>query len=1108
MMKSCLERNRCSVVILQRLYLRIALFVLATWSAAAHDNVQFRKLDSSNGLSLNGVTCIIQDSMGRMWIGTQEGLNLFDGYRVTTYMREVGNEHSLSGSWIKALYEDDSGNLWVGVNNGGVCRLDGDTERFSTYNLVSGEPDTSDDNNVLSLTGQGSILWIGSRGDGLVRLDPKTGDRVFYHHNPDDENSLSHNNVFAVQPDASDPRYLWVGTVGGLDRFDTQTGSFERHHVKSTVRAFCEETDQPGNLWLGTNTGLEFHNYQQDRHLYFEHDAEDAASLLSNRINDICEGEPGYLWIATQKGLNRLNLATKEFTASVHEPDNPHSLSLDLLTAVCRSRDGGIWAGARGGGVNYFFHTPFRNYHHKDQAWNLNRQNVTSLSVGNGLVIVAITGDGLKILDQRRDTVSHFKHDPENPNSLSNDVISTILPDPDLPSHYWVTNNRALDLLDIRSGKVQSFQPNPDQPEKGPSARIVVGLSLDPQHPRSLWITTMGGGLNLMNRKTESFTHWRHDPDDPKSLGDDNQISVYAEKGDYIWVGSYSQGIDRMKRGSDQFEHFPENLEDPRGLSHGLVTCFLRDARGRMWIGTGGGLNLFHAETRDFTRFFMNDGLPNETIYGILEDQDGMLWMSTNHGLSRLNPETLKFHNYDVNDGLQSNEFNQFSMAKSETGEMYFGGVNGLTVFDPSDFEAIATPPVMITRFLLSNEPVPVSSGDHPTPLEQPIGRASRITLNYRDAASFAFEFAALDFKNSSKSRYAYQLQPFETGWVETDARKRFAAYTNLNPGTYRFQVKAGQGGVWYDNVAGVEVVIKPVFWQTWWFKLVLISLAVLVLTVFLRHQAQGRVVAAQMQVNQRLRELDQMKDAFLANTSHELRTPLNGILGMAQLLNLGQLTGQQRGQLATITSSGNRLDQLLNEVMDSEQLNTGRLRIIKEPVHLTSFINPILDRHRKAADAKGLRFEVEALTDLPDHVVIDAGRVAQCLDHLISNAIKFTHEGYVKVSCGHTAFPGPPRLTFKVRDTGIGMSKEAQDRIFQRFEQEDMSESRSYGGIGLGLWISKVMADLMGGGLAVNSKVGSGSTFTLNVIAEAVDVKDAGDTSSQGGGQAVDLAS
>ncbi len=272
-------------------------------------------------------------------------------------------------------------------------------------------------------------------------------------------------------------------------------------------------------------------------------------------------------------------------------------------------------------------------------------------------------------------------------------------------------------------------------------------------------------------------------------------------------------------------------------------------------------------------------------------------------------------------------------------------------------------------------------------------------------------------------------------------------------------------------------------------------------------HRSLQQIIAAERSLREAAQS-DQHKSDLLRILSHELRTPLNGILGMAQLLNLGQLTGQQRGQLATITSSGNRLDQLLNEVMDSEQLNTGRLRIIKEPVHLTSFINPILDRHRKAADAKGLRFEVEALTDLPDHVVIDAGRVAQCLDHLISNAIKFTHEGYVKVSCGHTAFPGPPRLTFKVRDTGIGMSKEAQDRIFQRFEQEDMSESRSYGGIGLGLWISKVMADLMGGGLAVNSKVGSGSTFTLNVIAEAVDVKDAGDTSSQGGGQAVDLAS
>lgn len=254
----------------------------------------------------------------------------------------------------------------------------------------------------------------------------------------------------------------------------------------------------------------------------------------------------------------------------------------------------------------------------------------------------------------------------------------------------------------------------------------------------------------------------------------------------------------------------------------------------------------------------------------------------------------------------------------------------------------------------------------------------------------------------------------------------------------------------------------------------------------------------------------DQHKSDLLRILSHELRTPLNGVLGMAQLMSLGQLSSQQRAQLSTISASGNQLDQLISEVMDSERLNTGRLRIIKEPVQLTAFINATLDRHRKAADAKGLRFEVEALTDLPDQVVIDAGRVAQCLDHLLSNAVKFTNVGYVKVSCAHNALPGPPRLTFKVKDTGIGMPRAMLDHIFQRFAQEDMSESRSYGGMGLGLWTSKVMADLMGGSLGVNSRQGSGSTFTLNLIAEAVTTERTGTGASpqRTGGQAIDLAS
>lgn len=272
-------------------------------------------------------------------------------------------------------------------------------------------------------------------------------------------------------------------------------------------------------------------------------------------------------------------------------------------------------------------------------------------------------------------------------------------------------------------------------------------------------------------------------------------------------------------------------------------------------------------------------------------------------------------------------------------------------------------------------------------------------------------------------------------------------------------------------------------------------------------NRSLDQIMAVERSLNE-VAQSDENKSDLLRILSHELRTPLNGVLGMAQLLSLGQLTAQQRSQLATITESGNRLDALVNEVMDSEHLNTGRIRIIKEPVCLSSFISPIIDRHCEAANKKGVSFEVETLDDLPDQVVIDAGRVEQCLDHLISNAIKFTDHGYVKVGCTHTAHPGPPRLTFCVQDTGIGMSKDAQARIFQRFAQEDMSESRSYGGMGLGLWISNIMAELMGGGISVDSSPGAGSTFTLNLIAEEVTTEKASAGSAQGASQAVNLAS
>lgn len=226
-------------------------------------------------------------------------------------------------------------------------------------------------------------------------------------------------------------------------------------------------------------------------------------------------------------------------------------------------------------------------------------------------------------------------------------------------------------------------------------------------------------------------------------------------------------------------------------------------------------------------------------------------------------------------------------------------------------------------------------------------------------------------------------------------------------------------------------------------------------------------------------------KSDLLRILSHELRTPLNGVMGMAELMRLAPLPTPQRGQLDTLRASAGRLEELIGQVMDSERLEAGRLRIVKAPVVLSSVIAPILERHRPSAVEKGLTLRLEMAPTTPAVLVIDGDRFGRCLDHLISNAIKFTEKGGVTVTCAHDVQPGPPVLSVEVRDTGIGMSAETMASVFERFSQDNMTEARSYGGLGLGLWISRVSAELMGGDLTVESVVGEGSAFKLTLIAE-----------------------
>ncbi len=1064
------------------------------------NDVRFERISLEQGLSQSVVLCILQDSQGFMWFGTQDGLNRYDGYDFVVYKHDPEDPHSLSDGFVRAIYEDRSGALWIGTNTGGLDRLDRETEQFTHYQNVPDDPHSLSNDNVQSIyEDQAGVLWIGTNTGGLDRLvlseaeglDRETGQFIHYQNDPDDPHSLSNDNVQSIYEDQAG--VLWIGTNGGgLDRFDRDQETFVHHQAdpdnphslsSDNVQAIYE--GQAGVLWIGTgDAGLNRLDRETERFTHYQNDPGDPHSLSNDIVQSIYESQAGVLWIGTfGGGLNKHDRDTEQFVHYQNDPDDPHSLSSDAVWSIYQDGEGVFWIGTNGSGLNRY-----------------DRESAPGAGAGQFV---------------------HYQNDPDDPHSLSDDTVWSVYQDRE--GVLWVGTNAGLDRLVL--SEAEGFDPETEQFVHYPTLPV---LSMCHDREGTLWVGTLGGGLGTFDRESapgagaEQFVYYQNDPNDPHSLSDDTVVSVYEDREGVLWIGTFNGGLDRLDResapgaGAGQFVHYPNDPNDPHSLSHNTVLSIYQDREGVLWVGTaGGGLNKLDRATGTFTRYREKDGLPNDYVYGILEQDlspgggERSLWLSTNKGLSQFNSQTETFKNYDVRDGLQSNEFNMSAYHKSSSGEMFFGGIHGVNAFYPDDvIDNPTIPPVVITDFQLFNESVAVG-GD--SPLLKPIAETDEIRLSYQDDF-FSFEFAALHYAAPEENQYAYLMEGLDKDWNYVGTR-RFAGYTSVPPGEYTFRVKGSNSdGVWNEEGASVKVIIAPPFWQTWWFR---ISMAALVVGgVFGVFTLRVRTVEAQrrqleVQVNERTKELretlgqlerskeaaeaaNRAKSIFLANMSHEFRTPLNAILGFTQLMNRDtSLAAEQQENLGIIGRSGEHLLGLINDVLELSKIEAGRATLNEQSFDLHHLLHGLEEMFRLRAEDEGLTLIFDRAPDVPQYVRADEGKLRQVLMNLLGNAVKFTQEGSVALRVRYLAsqMAGRPtgRLHLDVEDTGPGIAPEEMAAVFDPFVQT-ASGQRSQEGTGLGLPISQQFARLMGGDLTVRSELGQGSTFQFEVPVEVLD--------------------
>jgi signal transduction histidine kinase/ligand-binding sensor domain-containing protein len=1050
-----------------------------TVSQASTGGLHFERIGTESGPPPEVITSLFQDRTGFIWIGSRDGLTLYDGHTFTVFEHDPADPHSISDNTIRTIYEDSRGNIWFGTNTGGLNRLDRATWHFEHFRHRSGDPRSiSHDSINAILEDSNGDLWVGTQV-GLNRFDYETETFESFLSDPRQPGTITSDYIYTFLEDSHG--HLWIGTIGGglnLWHPESRTFSAFRHDPEdpaslSNDLVFALVEDHAGQLWAGTNSGLNLLDESTNAFRRFMHDPENPYSMSDPLVTSLALGPPGTIWVGTHGGgLNEFDTGSGTFRAWKHDPARRNSLGDDQVIALLADRVGALWIGTWGGGLNRLTQSSLLLTAASEQARMPEDVDIKDVSAlyhdsGGGIWIGTRSGDVVR-RDPERMTDRHYLYGGSRGTPR---IILQIAEHGD--GAIWIGTNNGIIRLDPASGEQIAYEHDPNDPA-GIGPGYVKGMMID--RAGRLWIGTGEGGVQRLDPEGRVVERFLHDPDDPASISDDYVTMLFEDRQGALWIGTRSGGLNALDPKTGRAVRYLPEPGNPHALSHHYVTSIVEDSDGILWIGTGGG-GLNRADRMEdgsllFTRTTEAQGLIDDDVMGILEDDDGSFWISTKRGLARYNHQTGAYANFFIADGLPSGEFEPASVAASDTA-LFFGSVRGLVAIPRgSAFPEPAASPTVITD-------IRTSAGDLEG--DRPVWELEELDVPWGEW--LALEFAVMDYSAEHRHHYAYRLGDEAEEWVDLGAHREIT-FTNLDPGIYDFALRGRNSqGVWSLASPRLRLRIVPPFWMTLWFRSLLvlgiIGAAILwhrVRTAALkkrnielwnlteqREKARQELDRAFERLRRLTRRLEEAKEEERKRIARELHDDMGPSL-TAVIINLQLLASGPDKEKASqrIADTIDLVDRMVERIRD---LSLDLRPPLIDELGLVAALSGYLEAQAERTGIDIQLKEGKVSRDLPPELEITAFRVVQ---EAVTNVIR--HAGAKKATV--TVHQRDGRLDLIVTDEGRG------------FNVGDTME-KATAGKALGLLGMQERVSMLGGQVAIESAPGEGTVIRASMPVE-----------------------